>query len=160
MIVADHLNQRVVLFNQAGTWLLTIKGNVSGPQKFESSYGLALDLQRNIYVTAHVSSTFSPEGTYVRSHGSVHHPSGIVVDEEGYSLVIEETDNCLSIFDPQGNKIHMVHKLSNPQGVILDQKSGSLCIANIRAKIVFKYAVWFVCNASFFKVLSFTNLQT
>ena len=101
------MNQRVVLFDQAGTWLLTIKGNVSGPQKFESSYGLALDLQRNIHVTAHVSSTFSPEGTYVRSYGSVHHPSGIVVDEEGYSLVIEETDNCLSIFDPQGNKIHM-----------------------------------------------------
>eukprot|EP00731_Ephydatia_muelleri_P033687 Em0035g24a len=144
LIVADHLNHRVVLLDQAGTWLLTIKGNVSGPQNFENPYGLALDSQGNIHVAARGSSTikvFSPEGTYVRSYGSVHHPSGIVVDEEGYSLVIEETDNCLSIFDPQGNKIHMVHKLSNPQGVILDQKSGSLYIANIRAKTVFKYAV-------------------
>ncbi|KAL5497438.1 hypothetical protein EMCRGX_G013911 [Ephydatia muelleri] len=45
LIVADHLNHRVVLLDQAGTWLLTIKGNVSGPQNFENPYGLALDSQ-------------------------------------------------------------------------------------------------------------------
>eukprot|EP00731_Ephydatia_muelleri_P034552 Em0065g13a len=147
MYVADVGNDRIQK--------LTIEGEViqnmanvdqarDSSMNFENPYGLALDSQGNIHVAARGSSSikvFSPEGTYVRSYGSVHHPSGIVVDEEGYSLVIEETDNCLSIFDPQGNKIHMVHKLSNPQGVILDQKSGSLYIANIRAKTVFKYAV-------------------
>eukprot|EP00731_Ephydatia_muelleri_P033784 Em0038g3a len=67
LIVADHLNHRVVLLDQAGTWLLTIKGNVSGPQNFENPYGLALDSQGNIHVAARGSSTikvFSPEGTY------------------------------------------------------------------------------------------------
>eukprot|EP00731_Ephydatia_muelleri_P034548 Em0065g9a len=67
LIVADHLNHRVVLLDQAGTWLLTIKGNVSGPQNIENPYGLALDSQGNIHVAARGSSTikfFSPEGTY------------------------------------------------------------------------------------------------
>ncbi|KAL5497457.1 hypothetical protein EMCRGX_G013931 [Ephydatia muelleri] len=76
LIVADHLNHRVVLLDQAGTWLLTIKGNVSGPQNFENPYGLALDSQGNIYVAARGSSTikvFSPEGTYVRSYGARDH---------------------------------------------------------------------------------------
>eukprot|EP00731_Ephydatia_muelleri_P009129 Em0004g1467a len=57
----------LVLLDQAGTWLLTIKGNVSGPQNFENPYGLALDSQGNIYVAARGSSTikvFSSEGTY------------------------------------------------------------------------------------------------
>ena len=76
LIVADHLNHRVVLLDQAGTWLLTIKGNVSGPQNFENPYGLALDSQGNIHVAARGSSTikvFSPEGTYVRSYGARDH---------------------------------------------------------------------------------------
>ena len=76
LIVADHLNHRVVLLDQAGTWLLTIKGNVSGPQNIENPYGLALDSQGNIHVAARGSSTikfFSPEGTYVRSYGARDH---------------------------------------------------------------------------------------
>ena len=76
LIVADNLNHRVVLLDQAGTWLLTIKGNVSDPQNFENPYGLALDSQGNIYVAARGSSTikvFSPEGTYVRSYGARDH---------------------------------------------------------------------------------------
>ena len=60
-------------------------------------------------------------------------PFGIVIDEEGYSLVNEYSANCLSIFDCQGNKVHTVSNLNIPRGVILDPKSGSLYVANCGA---------------------------
>ena len=47
-------NRRVVILDQNGSWLLTINGNVSGSHGFKAPYGLALDPQRNIHVTAWV----------------------------------------------------------------------------------------------------------
>ena len=66
-------------------------------------------------------------------------PSGIVIDEEGYSYVTECDGNRLSIFDPQGNKVHTVDNLSHPRGVMLDPKNGSLYVANNNT--VLKYSV-------------------
>ena len=81
------------------------------------------------------------EGTYVRSYGDVKGPSGIAVDEEGYSMVCEYSGNCLSIFDCQRNKIHTFGSLNQPCGVILDPISGNLFVANCGANTVLKYAV-------------------
>ena len=142
MIVADSGNDRVVILDQNGSWLLTVNGYVSGSQGFKGPHGLALDPQGNIHVTANGSNTikvFTPEGTYVRSYGDVKGPTGIAIDEEGYSLVCECSGNCLSIFDPQGNKIHTVGNLSDPYGIALDPISGSLYVANHNANTVFKY---------------------
>ena len=103
-----------------------------------------MDPQGNIHVAAYGSNTikvFTPEGTYVRSYGDVKGPSGIAVDEEGYSLVCERRGNCLSIFDPQGNKIHTVGNLNEPCGLALDTISGSLYVANCGANTVLKYSV-------------------
>ena len=144
MIVADHINHRVVILDQNGICLLTINGNVSGAHGFKNPYGLALDPQGNIHVVAFGSNTikvFTPKGTYVRSYGDVKGPSGIAIDEEGYSLVCEKSGNCLSIFDPQGNKIHTVGNLANPRGIAMDPISGSLYVANCGAKTVLKYFV-------------------
>ena len=94
MIVADNKNHRVVILDQNGSWLLTINGNVSNAQGFKDPRGLALDSQGNIHVAAWGSDTikvFTPEGTYVRSYGDVMGPSGIVIDEDGYSLVCENS---------------------------------------------------------------------
>ena len=57
MIVADHHNHRVVILDQIGRWLLKINGNVSGAQGFKNPWGLALDPQGNIHVTANGSNT-------------------------------------------------------------------------------------------------------
>ena len=117
IIVADHNNNRVVILDQSGSWLLTIDGNVSGAQCFKGPYGLALDPQGNIHVAAWVSNTievFTPEGIYVRSYGDVKGPSELSIDEDGYSLVCEFYGNCLSIVDPQGNKTHTVGNLNMP----------------------------------------------
>ena len=50
LIVSDSRNHRVVLFDQAGTWLLTINGNFPGSHGFLNPYGVALDPQGNIHV--------------------------------------------------------------------------------------------------------------
>ena len=145
MIVADYGNNRVVILDQNGHWLLTINGYVSGAQGFNDPHSLALDPQGNIHVTAYDSNTikvFTPEGTYVRSYGDVEGPTGIAIDEEGYSLVCENSGDCLSIFDPHGNKIHTVGNLICPQCVVLDSIRGSLYVTNSGANTVLKYAMW------------------
>ena len=100
LIVSDSGNNRVVILDQAGTWLLTINGYAPGSRAFKISRGVALDPQGNIHVTTSGSYTikvFTPEG---RSYGDVKYPSGIVIDEEGYSLVNDWAGHCLYIFDP------------------------------------------------------------
>ena len=123
---------------------MTINGNVSDAQGFKDPWGLALDPQGNIHVTAEGSDTirvFTPEETYVRSYVDVKDPSEIAIDEEGYSLVCEHRGNCLSIFDPQEYKIHTVGNLNAPCGLALDPISGSLYVANYGANTVLKYSV-------------------
>ena len=71
VIVADYNNHRVVMFDQNGSWLLAINGNVSGAQGFKSPWGLDLDPQGDIHVAAHGSNNikiFTPEGTYMSDH--------------------------------------------------------------------------------------------
>ena len=139
MIVSDYNNDRVVILDQVGTWLLTINGNV---HSFQLPYGLALDPLENIHVAAYLSNcinVFTPEGTYVRSYGDVKGPTGIVIDECSYSFVNEWTGNCASMIDPRGTKIHAVGNLSRPRGVMLDPKNGSLYVANSVANTLLKY---------------------
>ena len=141
LIVSDYNNDRVVILDQVGTWLLTINGNV---HSFQLPYGLALDPLGNIHVAAYLSNcinVFTPEGTYVRSYGDVKGPTGIVIDECGYSFVNEWTGNCASMIDPRGTKIHAVGNLSRPRGVMLDPKNGSLYVANSVANTLLKYSV-------------------
>ena len=53
---------------------------------------------------------------------------GIVIDDEGYSIVSEDSGSCLSIYDPQGKKIHTVLDLKRPSGTALDVRDGILCM--------------------------------
>ena len=142
LIASDFGNGRVVILDQAGTWLLTINCNVTGSHAFLKPQGLALDPQGNIHYAADGSDSIkviTPGGTYVRSYGDVKLPNGIVIDEEGYSLVSELAGHCLSIFDPRGKKIHKIGGFRMPFAVMLDCKSSSLYVTDDRA--VLKYSV-------------------
>ena len=50
LIVSDTCNDRVVMLDQAGTWLLTINGKVTGSHHFQRPQVLALDPQGNIHI--------------------------------------------------------------------------------------------------------------
>ena len=133
LIVSDLGNGRVVILDQAGTWLLTINCNVTGSHAFLKPQGLALDLQGNIHFAADGSDSIkviTPGGTYVRSYGDVKHPTGIAIDEEG--LVSELAGHCLSICDRRGKKIHKIGGFRMPFAVTLDCKSSSLYVADDR----------------------------
>ena len=143
LIVSDHNNHRIQIFNENGGWLLTIDDNGSGNHSFQSPRGLALDPQGNIHVAAQGSNTikvFSKEGVYVRMYGP-NGPRELAIDDEGYSLVSENSGHCLSIYDPEGNKIHTVGNLEHPCGTALDPRDGSVFIANHGANTVLKYCV-------------------
>ena len=144
MIVSDSENDRVVILDQAGTWLLIIDGYVNGSEEFEIPHGLALDPEGNLHVAdygSHAIKVFTPEGTYVRSYGDVQNPTEIVIDEEGYSLVNEKSDSCLSIFDPQGNKVRTVENINGLRGIKLDSKDGSLYLVKTFGATILKYSL-------------------
>ena len=142
VIVSDGGNHRVQVFCQDGDWLLTIDCTDNNP--FKDPWGLSLhvDPQENIHVAAYGSNTikvFTPEGTYVRSYGNVKRPSGVAVDDEGYSYVSEYDGGCFSIFDPKRQKIHTVGNLNKPRRLALDPQRGSLYVPNFDNDNVLKY---------------------
>ena len=151
MIVADHNNNRVVMLDQNGSWLLTINGRVSGKQGYNYIYddpwGLALDSKGDIHVVAHDSKSgsgtirvFTPEGAYVRSYGDVNNRSGIAIFE-GYSFVCGGYRSySFSIIDPHGNEVLKVGNLPyTPFGLILNPNGDSLYV--IGRYNVWKYSV-------------------
>ena len=50
LIVSDTSNDRVVILDQAGPWLLTINGKATGSHHFQRPQDLALDAQGNIHI--------------------------------------------------------------------------------------------------------------
>ena len=143
LIVADSFNNRLQILNEDGGWLSTID---LLPILIDSvACDLALDPQGNIHVVAHESNTirvFTMEGVYIKMYGSANEPSGIVIDDEGYSIVSEDDGNggCLSIYDPRGNKIHTVENQKSPMKMALDPRDGSVYVAQSDATVL-KYFV-------------------
>ena len=134
MIVSDCGNYRIQIFNEEGGWLFSSNSIVGCP------WGLALDPQGNIHVTAVDSysiKVFNNKCVYVRMYGDVKGPIGIVIDDEGYSLICEDVSKCLSIFDTRGNKIHTVGNVNYPWGIALDPRDGSVYVAdNINGSVL------------------------
>ena len=153
LIVADSNNNRIQILNKDGGWLLSI--GLDGDDDFEEPFDLALDPRGNIHVlsaTSNAIKVFTKKGVYVRSYGDRNSPNGIVIDDEGYSIVIDDegegdsegdggddSGGCLSIYDPQGNKIHTVRNLNNPCGTALDPNDGSVYVADYDT--ILKYCV-------------------
>ena len=107
-------------------------------------YGLSLDPCGDIHVVAMSHGlvlVYSPDGKYIRQYGEkvLNDPFGILVDEEGYSLVSEHTDNGqLKIFNQLGQLIHSVGKFQYSTGVCIDNQSNIFVINQVDNQ-VFKF---------------------
>ena len=137
LFVADHSNNRVSVFSSGdGTFAYNITGNgLSKP------WGLAFDPSDNLHVTCFNSGcvkVFTADGKYLEEYGNnaLKNPTGIAIDEEGYSIVTDyynsNTSYCYShfhVFDPEHKKVHSVQNFKRAYGVALD-KDGCIYIAD------------------------------
>ncbi|KAL5497470.1 hypothetical protein EMCRGX_G013944 [Ephydatia muelleri] len=113
----------ICVFDRAGQQKRTIGSKGRGDGQFNGPHGLFIkgDVMYVADYGNHRIQRLITGGQCLQKCGQG--PFGIVIDEEGYSLVNEYSANCLSIFDCQGNKVHTVSNLNIPRGVILDPKS-------------------------------------
>ena len=143
LFVSDFSNHRIQVFDEDGTWRLSINGKESGDKSFINPWGLALDPEGNIHVAAYRSrciKVFDSTGVYIRTYGGdLEKPIGVAVNSEGYSVVSEGEGNCLTLFDPQGEKVHTVGGFTDPWGVALDPRDGSVYVANRWGQTILKY---------------------
>ena len=134
LIVLDSGNYRIQIFDEDGSRLLR---SISLRDYYNWSVGcFALDPQGNIHLAASNINIFTKEGVYVSKYGDQLHPSGIAIDDEGYSLVSESS--CVSIYDPKGNYINAL-RANHPKCTALDLRYGNMYFAS--GNTVLKYYI-------------------
>ena len=97
-----------------------------GPGKMEWPSGIALDSDRNVYVTdawTDSVSVFSNDGEYVRSFGSsgdgagqFRRPSGIAIDADDNLLVVDTVNHRVQKLDRDGNPLTQWGRLGKAEG--------------------------------------------
>ena len=133
MYVSDSKNHRIAIFENNGNFR-----NIKHPQ-IKYPRGIAFDPQGNLHVVSHDSSIhgvniFTLEGYhYLQTYGdkNLMYPSGIAIDEEGYSFVAEDngTSSRLQVFDPQHNLIKTITGFKGSEGVTIT-RDGTVLIGD------------------------------
>ncbi|KAL5496484.1 hypothetical protein EMCRGX_G012780 [Ephydatia muelleri] len=155
LYVADTCNNRVQKLTSSGKFLHQFGQKGSGQGQFNTPVAVIIDSKNKLIVSdsynhriqifnencswetfmlqpmVQTLSKCLPEKVSMSGmYGDPNRPIGIAIDDEGYSLVSE---NSLSIYDPEGNKILTMRNLKNPCGTALDPRDGSVFIANYGA---------------------------
>ena len=143
VFVADFYNNRVQVLTADGTFAYSITGVASDGSSFQYPWGVAFDPNGSLHVVAYGSSCvkiFTRDGKYIREYGSgqLSGPSGIAIDEEGYSFVANNSSSNLKIFNPQYELIHTVSPGSGLVGLVLD-KNGFVFVTSSSNNKVYKY---------------------
>jgi len=140
LYVAEYTNKRVQIFNPDGTFSSIITG--LGDNVLRGPEAVAFDQSGNLHVADYGSNSikvFTTDGKYIRQYGSgqLQHPSGIIVDQDGYCLVGTQS-NCLSIFDPKGKHVHSIPTAGALHCVTLD-KDGFVYVVDYGSSCVYKF---------------------
>ena len=109
ILVADHENHQVQLFDSNGTFLRSFghKGETAG--ELDNPIGIAIDKDRNIFLSDwgdHRVQIFSWEGRHLGSFGgkrSLSGPWGLSLDSAGNIIVADTGNKLIKIFTPDGS---------------------------------------------------------
>ena len=123
--ITDHHN-RVQKFDSNGNFLMKFGRTGSPNGEFYSLYGLAVDVQGNIFTTdwtKYEIQKFDSQGQFLQKWevpscklGGISSPYNLVVDGQGQLYVTQQTGNCIQKFDLQGNLLHQWGDLGNSEG--------------------------------------------
>jgi len=142
LFVTDTGNDRIQVFDQAGTWLRSFGETGSGPGQFHGPAWIAVS-GNEVYVTDAGNQrvqVFDTAGNFLRQWGSegndpgqFHHPSGIAVVPEDEVLVADADLGTIQQFATGGDFEEVIASgLDQPQGLSLDGSeialSGAGCI--------------------------------
>ena len=126
IFVADYKNNRIQVFQADGTVIRIIQPSEGRKQR---PWGVAFDSNGNLHVACHSSNTvkvFTREGQFLEEYGQgqLTNPSGIAVDEEGYSFIGEynSTNSRLQIFDPSHKLVKSLSGFNYAQDVSLSKE--------------------------------------
>ena len=140
--VADCGNNRIQVFQADGTFVRIIQpsdGNIENP------WGIAHDSSGNLHVACRDLNTikvFTRKGKFLEEYGQgeLTYPTGVAVDEEGYSFVVEynSTNSRLQIFDPSHTLVKSLSDFYYPHDVNLS-KEGFIFVCDTNNYRILKY---------------------
>lgn len=146
VFVADFSNHRIQIYQPDGTFAYSIKADPNNEESaFKSPWGIAFDPQGRLHIAAyssHCIKIYTPEGVYMDSYGrgTITHPAGIAIDEEGYIAITQyASSGRLWIYNPDHTQsVPPIQSLSYPVGVTCDAE-GMFWVAEYGNYRVHKY---------------------
>ena len=114
IVVTDHINRRVQVFDSNGTFLKSfgLEGQNAVELNTPTCTGIAIDKDRNIFVAeygSHRVQIFSWEGRHLGSFGGrgtldsqLHEPRGLSLDSTGNVIVADSGNKLIKIFTTYG----------------------------------------------------------
>ena len=112
IVVADHGNHRVQVFDSTGTFLRSFGHRAENGGELKNPTGIAIDKNRNILVTEngnHRVQIFSWKGRHLGSFGGkgsldsqLVNPWGLSLDSTGNVIVADTGNKLIKIFTPHG----------------------------------------------------------
>ena len=150
VFVSESGNARVSVFSADGTFLHHIRGDSSNNSTLSSPWGLAFDNNGNLHVadySVHLIKVFTPDGMFITQYGKgfIQSPSGIAIDDEGYTFIGEyyNSNNSyynsrLFIFDAQHQQTQTITSFRYVSGVGLD-RDGFVYVGDYYSNRVVKF---------------------
>jgi len=132
IVVVEHGNHRVQVFDKAGKFLFKFGSNGSGLGQLSSPWGVTVDHRNNQIVVADTSNHriqvfegfYRAFGSSGSGDGQLSNPHDVVVDSQGNYFVAEDSNHRVSVFDSNGQFLRKFGsngngngQLSNPRGV-------------------------------------------
>jgi DNA-binding beta-propeller fold protein YncE len=147
LYVPEAGNQRISVFDLAGTFLFTFGKPGAGPAMFNTPEAVRFGPDGNLYVTDLRNDriqVFDRDGNFIRAwgqsgsgKGQLKSPSGLAIDRDGRVFVAEIGNNRVQVFDLHGKLLTAfgssgsgAGQFSNLHGLLFDEETRRLYVAD------------------------------